>query len=251
MQRSKRFCTICLDGLTSDFCTMNQFRFLQFSQILPQQFRQVLIIHLCILNSEVYETSPHPFPQSLTASLLGPLSFELATYKQASQYSHWKTATKDEYDALIRNDTWSLVPVTQGMNIIQCTWVYKVKRNVDGVIEHHKARLVAQGYNQKEDLDYEEMFSPVVKPATIRTIWALAISHNRPLQQLDVRNALLNDVLHEELYMKQPLGFIDSFRPQYVCRLHKALYGLKQAPRAWFQRLHSFFRTQGFSHSQF
>ncbi|KAH0988082.1 hypothetical protein GBA52_015259 [Prunus armeniaca] len=98
------------------------------------------------LQQLIYGTSPHPLPHSLTASLQVPLSFEPATYKEASQYSHWQTAMKDEYDALIRNDTWSLVPVTQGMNIIGCKWVYKVKRKADVTIERHKARLVAQGY---------------------------------------------------------------------------------------------------------
>ncbi|CAL2247835.1 unnamed protein product [Prunus armeniaca] len=112
------------------------------------------------------------------------------------------------------------------MNIVGCKWVFKVKRKADGSIDRYKARLVAKGFNQQEGFDYKETFSLVVKPATIHT-------------QLDVRDAILNGYLQEEVYMKQPPGFHDSSRPQDVCRLNKALYGLKQAPRAWFQRLSS------------
>ncbi|KAM1723464.1 hypothetical protein COP2_022338 [Malus domestica] len=154
-----------------------------------------------------------------------------------------------EYDALMHNHTWSLVPYSLSMNVIGCKWVFKVKRKADGSIERHKAQLVAKGFNQQEGLDYDETFSPVVKPATIRTILSLAVSFGWTLQQLDVRNAFLNGILQEEVYKKQPPGFFDPSCPKYVCKLHKALYGLKQAPRAWFQRLTSFLLTQGFFHS--
>ncbi|KAI5316320.1 hypothetical protein L3X38_036027 [Prunus dulcis] len=156
---------------------------------------------------------------------------------------------RDEYDALMRNHTWSLVPATSCMNIVGCKWVFKVKRKADGSIDRYKARPVTKGFNQKEGFDYEETFSPVVKPATIHTILSLAVSYNWSLQQLDVRNAFLNGYLQEEVYMKQPPGFHDSSPPQYVSRLHEALYGLKQAPQAWFQRLSTFLLAERFVHS--
>ncbi|KAI5335558.1 hypothetical protein L3X38_025691 [Prunus dulcis] len=125
------------------------------------------------------------------------MSIEPTNFTQASQSSHWRAAMKDEYDALTRNQTWSLVPATSCMNIVGCKWVFKVKRKADGSIEQYKARLVAKEFNQKEGFDYEETFSPVVKPATIRTILSLAVSYNWSLQQLDVRNAFLNGYLQE------------------------------------------------------
>ncbi|BBN69054.1 transposable element gene [Prunus dulcis] len=154
------------------------------------------------------KTSPHPLPHALLAEYSDPMSIEPTSFTQASQSSHWRAAMKDEYDALMRNQTWSLVPATSCMNIVGCKWVFKVKRKADGSIDRYKARLVAKGFNQKEGFDYEETFSPVVKPATIRTILSLAVSYNWSLQQLDVRNAFLNGYLQEEVYMKQPLAFM-------------------------------------------
>ncbi|BBN68554.1 transposable element gene [Prunus dulcis] len=88
---------------------------------------------------------------------MDPLSFEPTSYTQASKYPHWKSAMHEEFDALLRNDTWSLVPASPHMNVIGCKWVFRVKRKADGSIERHKARLVAKGFNQQEGLDYEEI----------------------------------------------------------------------------------------------
>jgi histone deacetylase 1/2 len=77
----------------------------------------------------------------------------------------------------------------------------------------------------------------VIKPTTIRLVLAIAVHFHWPIRQLDVSNAFLHGFLDEEMFMKQPQGFIDVTKPDFVCRLHKSLYGFKQAPRAWFQRL--------------
>jgi histone deacetylase 1/2 len=153
---------------------------------------------------------------------------------------------EEEYDALLKNKTWHLGPPNMSKNIIDCKWVYRVKKNADGTIDRYKVRLVAKGYKQRYGIEYEDTFSPVVKAATIRTVLAIAVSRGWVLRQLDVKNVFLHGVLEEEVYMRQPLGFEDQNAPNYICKLDKALYGLKQAPRAWFSRLSSKLHALGF-----
>jgi hypothetical protein len=89
-------------------------------------------------------------------------------------------------------------------------------------------------------VDYDETFSPVVKPATVHTVFYITVSHDWPIQQLDVKNAFLHGTLTETVYCSQPTGFADPAHPDLVCHLKKSLYGLKQAPRAWYIRFASF-----------
>jgi histone deacetylase 1/2 len=159
---------------------------------------------------------------------------------------HWREAMETEFDALIRNGTWKLIPPRSRVNIIDSKWVFKVKRHANGTIEWYKARLVAKGFKQHYGLDYEDSFSPVVKPATVRLLLSLAVTRGWFIRQLDIENAFLNGVLEEEVFMRQPPGFEDSERPHHLCRLIKALYGLKQAPRAWHARLATVLRQHGF-----
>ncbi|KAL6335516.1 hypothetical protein AAG906_030644 [Vitis piasezkii] len=175
---------------------------------------------------------------------------EPRTYNQASKNDSWVQAMNCEYQALLRNNTWSLVPPPSSAHIVGCRWIYKLKYRPDGSIDRHKARLVAQGFTQTPGIDYFDTFSPVVKPCTIRLILALAVSFQWPVRQLDVENAFLNGDLEEEVFMTQPQGFVNPTYPTYVCKLHKALYGLKQAPRAWFQKLRIALLDYGFQSSR-
>ncbi|GKU89840.1 hypothetical protein SLEP1_g3925 [Rubroshorea leprosula] len=171
---------------------------------------------------------------------------EPRTFKQACNLPEWQRAMQEEFLALQRNHTWVLVSPPFGANIVGSKWVYRIKHRADGSIERYKARLVAQGYTQQLGIDYDETFSPVVKPVTIRTVLTLAISKSWPIHQLDVKNAFLNGYLSEPAYMSQPPGFVDPQYPDRVCLLQRALYGLKQAPRAWFQRFAAFLHSCGF-----
>ena len=128
-------------------------------------------------------------------------------------------------------------------------WIFKHKTKLDGSLERYKARLVCDGRSQQIGVDCHEMFSLVVKPATIRTVLSIALFNRWETKQLDVKNAFLHGYLSETMYMHQPLGFCDSRFPHHVCRLKKSLYGLKQAPRAWYQWFTDYVTTLGFHHN--
>ncbi|KAH9801961.1 retrovirus-related pol polyprotein from transposon RE2 [Citrus sinensis] len=162
---------------------------------------------------------------------------EPKTLKSALKHPLWLQAMAEELAALHQNKTWTLVPRPHDANVIGSKWVYKTKYREDGTIDRLKARLVAKGYTQVPSIDFDETFSPVIKPTTIRLVLALAISSKWLIKQLDVRNAFLHGQLKEIAYMEQPLGFTDQNLPDHVCLLHKSLYGLKQAPCAWFECL--------------
>jgi hypothetical protein len=103
-------------------------------------------------------------------------SDEPNSVEEALKSSKWKGAMQDEYEALQRNGTWNLVPPSQGKNIIDCKWVFKIKKRDDGQIDRYKARLVAKGFKQRYGIDYEDTFSPVVKIATMRLVLSLAVA---------------------------------------------------------------------------
>ncbi|KAL6339591.1 hypothetical protein AAG906_034676 [Vitis piasezkii] len=140
-----------------------------------------------------------------------------------------QNAMTDEYLALLRNDTWNLVPPPTDRKLIGCKWVFKVKENPDGTINKYKALLVAKGFHQIAGFDFNETFSPVVKPTTIRIVLTIALNLQWKVRQLDVNNAFLNGDLHEEIFMHQPEGFIDPLNPNYVCKLNKSLYALNKS----------------------
>ncbi|GJW19428.1 ribonuclease H-like domain-containing protein [Tanacetum coccineum] len=172
------------------------------------------------------------------------------SHRDAFNDPNWQHAMNDEYSALIKNNTWTLVPRPPDTNIVRCMWLFRHKYLADGTLSRYKALLMANGSTQLEGVDVDETFSLVVKPGTIRTVLSLAASRHWPIHQLDVKNAFLHGDLSEIVYMHQPLGFQDVVHPDYVCLLQRSLYGLKLAPRAWFQRFASYITRVGFSHSQ-
>jgi len=132
-----------------------------------------------------------------------------------------------EFDALLKNGTWSLVPSLPLMNIVGSKWDFRVKRKASREIEQHKARLVAKGFHLQPGIDFVETYSLVVKPIAIHTMLSIAVSASWDIQQVDVSNAFLHGHLQETVYMAQPPGFQHPQYPAAVCKLRKALYGLK------------------------
>lgn len=132
------------------------------------------------------------------------------SHKHALCDLNWTPAMTDEYDAMIETRTWDLVPRPPKVNIVRSMWLFKHKHDADGALTRHKAGLVANGKSQEEGVDFTETFSPVVKPATIRTILKIGVACDWPIHQLDVKNAFLHGDLDETVYMHQPPGFVNQ-----------------------------------------
>nr|KAJ0204103.1 hypothetical protein LSAT_V11C500253940 [Lactuca sativa] len=121
---------------------------------------------------------------------------------------------------------------------------------VDGTIDKYKAGLVIQGFRQKQGIDFFDTYAPVAKISTIRLLLAFAAIHNLVIHQMDVKTAFLNGDLDEEIYMKQPEGFVMPGNEHKVCKLKKSLYGLKQAPKQWHQKFDDVVWSNGFALNQ-
>lgn len=147
--------------------------------------------------------------------------------------AHWLSTMEKGIESLYANNFWDSVKLPRGCKVIGNKWVFKLKTGADGLVERHKARLVAQGFFQKFGSDYDETFCPVVRFELIRTVIALAVQNGLKLHQMDVTTAFLNGELEDKVYMKQPEGFVDKDRYHLVCKLKCSIYGLKQSLRCW------------------
>ncbi|CAI7871225.1 unnamed protein product [Closterium sp. NIES-53] len=178
------------------------------------------------------------------------MSGEPATLKEALESSdaeEWKKAMESELMSIEENGMWELVELTEGRKAITSKWLFKIKSDADGKIERYKYRLVAKGYQQKEKVDYKELFSLVVKSTMLRTLLAGAAIKGWVVKQMDVTTAFLNSILEEEIFMAQPEGFDDG--SGRLWKLKKALYGLKKAPRQWYLKLRDVLEEIGFTPS--
>lgn len=156
----------------------------------------------------------------------------------------WMTAMHEEMESLHKNCTWNLVILPKNKKVIRCKWVFKRKTGILAVEEdRYKARLVAKGYSQIPGVDFTNVFSPVVKHSSIRSLLGIVVMHDFELEQLDVKTAFLHGELEEDIYMHQPEGFVVPGKEDYVCLLKRSLYGLKQSPRQWYKRFDSFMIT--------
>ncbi|CAI7907442.1 unnamed protein product [Closterium sp. NIES-53] len=166
---------------------------------------------------------------------------------ESSDAEEWKKAMESELKSIEENGTWELVELPKGRKAITSKWLFKIKSDADGKIERYKSRLVAKGYQQKEKVEYKELFAPVMKPTTLRTLLAGAAIKRWVVKHMDVTTAFLNGVLEKEIFMAQPEGFDDG--SGRVLRLKKALYGLKQAPRQCYLKLRGVLEEIGFTPS--
>ena len=154
------------------------------------------------------------------------------TFSQAiscREFKLWHNIMKEEMDSKVFNKVWDLVELPNGSRDIGCKWVYKTKRDSLGNIERYKARLMAKGFTQREEIYYIETFSPVSKKDSLYVIMALVAHFDVKLHQMDVKMTFLNGELKEEVYIKQIEGFSSTVGKHLVCKLKKSIYELKQA----------------------
>jgi hypothetical protein len=152
----------------------------------------------------------------------------------------------EELENFERNQVRELVDPPPGCKPIGTKWMWKNKQGEKGEVVRNKSRLVAQGYSQKEGIDYEETFSPIARLEAIMILLAFSVAKGFKLYQMDVKSAFLNCVVEEEVFVRQPPGFESEKYPHRVYKLRKALFGLKQAPRSWYGRLRGFLFERGF-----
>ena len=133
---------------------------------------------------------------------------------------------KDEMDSLLKNMTWDLCKLPVGKKALQNKWVYRLKEE-EGGKKIFKDRLVVEGFAQKMEIDFDEIFSLVVKMTSIHTILSLVAIEDLYLEQLDVETTFLHGDFDEEIYKAQPQGFAIKGKENVVCKLKKNLYGLK------------------------
>ena len=180
---------------------------------------------------------------------------EPSNYSEAiscSDADQWVGAMGEEIESLHKNQTWELVTLPKGQKVVGCKWVFKKKEGTPRIeAPRYKARLVAKGFTQREGIDFNEVFSPVVKHSSIRALLAMVALHDLELEQLDVKTAFLHGELEEQIYMSQPEGFVIPGMENHVCLLKKSLYGLKQSPRQWYKRFDTFMICNGFIRSSY
>ena len=156
----------------------------------------------------------------------------------------------EEYQLIMKNDVWDVVPRPKEKSVVTSKWIYKIKHAADGSIEKYKAIFVAWGFSQKEGIDYEETFAHVARYTSIKSVLSLDAVMKWKIHQMDIKTAFLNGVVEEEVYMEQPLGFETHDRDTHVCKLKKSMYGLKQEPKTWYGRIDSFLTSFGFTKSK-
>jgi len=156
---------------------------------------------------------------NVKCSVLEPKSVDEALNREFCD--EWKQAIIEEILCLESNGTWELVKRPPNAKVTKTIWVLRVKKDQYGFVEKFKARLVVQGCNQIEGVDYTDSYSPVLKKTTIRLMTAISVQQNLTCRQLDVKSAYLHSDIEEDIYIEQPLDFVDKCRPDYVCKLRK------------------------------
>ncbi|GBN23397.1 Retrovirus-related Pol polyprotein from transposon TNT 1-94 [Araneus ventricosus] len=154
---------------------------------------------------------------------------------------------QEEINMMSNRKVWELVPKPENIKILGNKWVFTIKRDENGKIVRHKARLVAQGFSQQKGEHCDDVFNPVVNFSIIRMFFSVLVClHEWKHCQIDIKCAYLYAPIKETILLKQPQGFINLDKPNHVCLLKCALYGLHQCGREWFYKIHSVLESLNF-----
>ena len=137
-----------------------------------------------------------------------------------------------EFQSLIDNGTWTVVPAPANRKFISSRWVYDLKTDADGNVARQKARFVARGFSQIPGIDFYDIYVPVATAESTRILLHLGLSMGLEVRMLHFKTTFLNGNLEEEIYLEQAKGYEVQSRKTYVYKLHNALYGLVQAARS-------------------
>jgi transposase InsO family protein len=162
--------------------------------------------------------------------------------------ARWREAIHVEISTLIQFGTWRYVQRPKDQSVVTCKWTFLVKYDADGRVERFKARLVARGFSQREGLDFEDTFAPVIRLESLRILFALAVMYNLTAHLLDATNAYVGSQIDKQIFMETPEG-VKTDQPGQVCELLRSLYGLKQSAHLWQQKVKKFVTAKGFRQS--
>ncbi|GJZ90140.1 retrotransposon protein, putative, ty1-copia subclass [Tanacetum coccineum] len=191
---------------------------------------------MCLyIDDEEYELGDLNEPANYKAALLDPES------------DKWLDAMNVEMQSMKDNKVWDLVNLPPNGKTVGRKWLFKKKTDIDGAVHTYKACLVAKGFTQTYEVDYEETFSLVADIRAIRILIAIGAFYDYEIWQMDVKTPFLNGHLSEQVYMVQPEGFVILKYPNRVCKLKRSIYGLKQASRQWNKRLDDEIKKFGFT----
>lgn len=206
------------------------------------------------VGAEGYSTIAHHVAMAATESkreVIGaddPKTF--AEAMSSPDREQWIGAVKSEMRSMRQKHVWDLMGLPRGARAIGCKWVFKRKVDSEGKVNRWKARLVAQGFAQREGVDFRDTFAPVLHYKTLRALLAIVAVLDYELLQFDVPTAFLNATVEEDVYMKQPPGLEaigeKEVDPNMVCKLNKAVYGIKQAPHEFYEMLRGSLERLGY-----
>ncbi|MBW0487893.1 hypothetical protein O181_027608 [Austropuccinia psidii MF-1] len=192
--------------------------------------------HPTLIQGEVDAQNIFPYsrrPKTLIASSTdAPTSYSKAI--SGSELLLWIEAIRKELDSMKRLEVWDVIPLKEGFKLVGTTWVFKQKHNSMNEITEYMARLCSQGFSHTFGNDYSKTFAPTGRLHSLQALIAYSVREGLDFQQLDIRSALLNASLDEDVYLSIPQG-LPMCRKSYCLKLKKAIYGLRQAPLAWYK----------------